>query len=98
MAIQADRACQAASAILNLTVNIPHTLLVFTCAHPKWQNSQSDDGGRSTEEEEMTPDDSFRMDVLHNGMLNARVLQFLDGLWSGISLSLVSTFVRFFVI
>jgi hypothetical protein len=31
-------------------------------------------------------------------MLNARVLQFLDGLWSGISLSLVSTFVRFFVI
>jgi len=38
------------------------------------------------------------MDVLHDGMLNARVLQFLDGLWSGISLSLVSTFVRFFVI
>jgi hypothetical protein len=35
---------------------------------------------------------------LHNGMLNASVLQFLDGLWSGISLSLVSTFVRFFVI
>jgi hypothetical protein len=42
--------------------------------------------------------DSFLMDVLHDGMLNARVLQFLDGLWSGISLSLVSTFVRFFVI
>jgi hypothetical protein len=41
---------------------------------------------------------SARMDVLHDGMLNARVLQFLDGLWSGISLSLVSTFVRFFVI
>ena len=38
------------------------------------------------------------MDVLDNGLLNARVLQFLDGLWSGISLSLVSTFVRFFVI
>ena len=38
------------------------------------------------------------MDVLHDGMLNARVLQFLDGLWSGISLPLVSTFVRFFVI
>jgi hypothetical protein len=38
------------------------------------------------------------MDILHDGMLNARVLQFLDGLWSGISLSLVSTFVRFFVI
>jgi hypothetical protein len=38
------------------------------------------------------------MDVLHGGMLNARVLQFLDGLWSGISLSLVSTFVRFFII
>jgi hypothetical protein len=38
------------------------------------------------------------MYVLHDGMLNARVLQFLDGLWSGISLSLVSTFVRFFVI
>ena len=38
----------------NLTVNIPHTNFVvfifFTCAHPKWQNSQSDDGGRSTEE------------------------------------------------
>ena len=32
------------------TVNIPHTLLVFTYAHPKWQNSQSDDGGHSTEE------------------------------------------------
>jgi hypothetical protein len=42
--------------------------------------------------------DSFRMDVLHDGMLNARVLQFLDGLWSGISLSLVSTFARCFVI
>ena len=42
--------------------------------------------------------DSFRMDVLHDGMLNARVLQFLDGLWSGISLSLVSTFAKFFVI
>jgi hypothetical protein len=27
-----------------------------------------------------------------------KVLQFLDGLWSGISLSLVSTFARFFVI
>ena len=38
------------------------------------------------------------MDVLHDGMLNARVLQFLDGLWSGISLSLVSTFAIFFVI
>ena len=38
------------------------------------------------------------MDVLHDGMLNARVLQFLDGLWSGTSLSLVSTFARFFVI
>ena len=39
------------------------------------------------------------MDVLHDGMLNARVLQFLDGLWSGISLSLVvSIFARFFVI
>ena len=38
------------------------------------------------------------MDVLHDGMLNVRVLQFLDGLWSGISLSLVSPFVRFFVI
>jgi hypothetical protein len=38
------------------------------------------------------------MDVLHNGMLNARVLQFLDGLWSGISVSLLSTFVRYFVI
>jgi hypothetical protein len=37
-------------------------------------------------------------DILHNGMLNASVLQFLDGLWSGISLSLVSTFARFFVI
>jgi hypothetical protein len=35
------------------------------------------------------------MDVLDNGLLNARVLQFLDGLWSGISLSLVSTFVKF---
>jgi hypothetical protein len=23
--------------------------------------------------------------VLHNGMLNARVLQFFDGLWSGIT-------------
>ena len=38
------------------------------------------------------------MDVLHDGMLNARVLQCLDGLWSGISLSLASTFVRLFVI
>jgi ABC-type uncharacterized transport system permease subunit len=38
------------------------------------------------------------MDGLHDGMLNARVLQFLDCLWSGISLSLVSTLVRFFVI
>ena len=38
------------------------------------------------------------MDVLHDGMLNARVLQLLDGLWSGISLSLVSTFAKFFVI
>jgi hypothetical protein len=38
------------------------------------------------------------MDVLHDGMLNAMVLQFLDGLWSGISLSLVSTFARFVVI
>ena len=38
------------------------------------------------------------MDVLHNGMLNARALQFLDGLWGGISLSLVSTLVRYFVI
>jgi hypothetical protein len=35
------------------------------------------------------------MDALHNGMLNARVLQFLDGLWSGKNLSLVSTFVSF---
>ena len=42
--------------------------------------------------------DSFRMDVLHDGMLNATVLQFLNGLWSGISLSLVSIFARFFVI
>jgi hypothetical protein len=38
------------------------------------------------------------MDVLHDGMLIVRVLQFHDGLWSGISLSLVSTFARFFVI
>ena len=38
------------------------------------------------------------MDVLHDGMLNATVLQFLNGLWSGISLSLVSTFARYFVI
>ena len=38
------------------------------------------------------------MDVLHDGMLNATVLQFLNGLWSGISLSLVSTFARLFVI
>jgi hypothetical protein len=38
------------------------------------------------------------MDALHNGMLNARVLQFLDGLWSDKRLSLVSPFVRFFVI
>jgi hypothetical protein len=29
-----------------------NTYRVDTCAHPKWQNSQSDDGGRSTEEEE----------------------------------------------
>ena len=42
--------------------------------------------------------DSFRMDGLHDGMLNARMLQFIDGLWSGISLSLVSTLVRYFVI
>ena len=28
--------------------------------------------------------DSFRMDVLHDGMLNARVLQFLDGLLKSI--------------
>jgi len=42
--------------------------------------------------------ESFRMDGLHDGMLNARVLQFIDGLWSGISLSLVSTLVRYFVI
>jgi hypothetical protein len=34
------------------SLNIPHTnFVVSTCAHPKWQNSQSDDGGRSTEEE-----------------------------------------------
>ena len=38
------------------------------------------------------------MDVLHDEMLNARVLQFLDGLGSGISLSLVSMFARLFVI
>jgi hypothetical protein len=36
-----------------ISLNIAHTnFVVFTCAHPKWQNSQSDDGGRSTEEEE----------------------------------------------
>ena len=36
-----------------ISLNIPHTnFVVFTCAHPKWQNSHSDDGGRSTEEEE----------------------------------------------
>jgi hypothetical protein len=40
----------------DLTVNIPHThFVVLTCAHPKWQNSQSDDGGRSAEEEEEEP-------------------------------------------
>jgi hypothetical protein len=38
------------------TVNIPHTLLVFTCAQQKLQNSQSDDGGRSIEEEEVVND------------------------------------------
>jgi len=39
--------------VFNLTVNIPHTnFVVFTYAHQKWQNSQSDDGDRSTEEEE----------------------------------------------
>ena len=38
------------------------------------------------------------MDCLHDGMVHARGLQFIDGLWSGISLSLVSTLVRFFVI
>ena len=34
------------------SLNIPHKFFVFffTCAHPNWQNSQSDDGGRSTEE------------------------------------------------
>ena len=38
------------------SLNIPHTnFVVFTCAHPKWQNSQSDDGGRSTEEEGKLP-------------------------------------------
>ena len=31
--------------------NVQHCSF-FTCAHPKWQNSQSDDGGHSTEEEE----------------------------------------------
>jgi hypothetical protein len=40
-------------------------LLVFTCAHPKWQNSQSDDGGRSTEEEEEEEEEDVDDTLLH---------------------------------
>ena len=57
--IEAFNAClrqEATSAVFNLTVNIPHKLLVFTCAQQKLQNSQSDDGDRSTEEEEVVND------------------------------------------
>jgi hypothetical protein len=35
-----------------LRIVMSNIVVFFTCAHPKWQNSQSDDGGHSTEEEE----------------------------------------------
>jgi hypothetical protein len=54
--LEAFKACLVSKLpvpFFNLTVDIPHTnFVVLTCAHPKWQNIQSDDGGRSVEEEE----------------------------------------------